>query len=255
MINSFSIYRDYYDLITLLSEREQQELLLAIVKYMFEDVEPSLNDKQMKVFKNLKRPLDKSKTKSQNKTNSNQNQNEIETKSNSNQNEIETKSKLNRNEIEMKSNENQTAVGKENEIKSNSNQTEIKTKTHQDVPVTVNVNVDVKDSFSYLEEQFGRTLSPVEYKLISKWRSWFSYDIINYAIDKTIKNGARALSYTEAIINSWHDKGFKTLRECELEDKSRSMKEHMPEAYKDVKSIRASDDEVKKLEEALSEID
>lgn len=242
MINSFSIYRDYYDLITLLSEREQQELLLAIIKYMFEDVEPSLNDKQMKVFKNLKRPLDKSKTKSQNKTNSNQN-------------EIEMKSKLNRNEIEMKSNENQTAVGKENEIKSNSNQTEIKTKTHQDVPVTVNVNVDVKDSYSYLEEQFGRTLSPVEYKLISKWRSWFSDDVINYAIDKTIKNGARALSYTEAIINSWHDKGFKTLRECELEDKSKSMKEHMPEAYKDVKSIRASDDEVKKLEEALSEID
>ena len=242
MINSFSIYRDYYDLITLLSEREQQELLLAIIKYMFEDVEPSLNDKQMKVFKNLKRPLDKSKTKSQNKTNSNQN-------------EIEMKSKLNRNEIEMKSNENQTAVGKENEIKSNSNQTEIKTKTHQDVPVTVNVNVDVKDSYSYLEEQFGRTLSPVEYKIISKWRSWFSDDVINYAIDKTIKNGARALSYTEAIINSWHDKGFKTLRECELEDKSKSMKEHMPEAYKDVKSIRASDDEVKKLEEALSEID
>lgn len=244
MINSFSLYRDYYDLITLLSEREQEELLLAIVKYMFEDIEPKLSDKQMKVFKNLKRPLDKSKTKSMNKTNSKQNQNEIE-----------TKSKSNRNETEIKSNKNQTAVGNENEMKTKSKRNEIKTKTHQDVPVTVNVNVNVKDSYSYCEEQFGRTLSPVEYKLISKWHSWFDEEVINYAIDKTIKNGARALSYTEAIINSWHDKGFKTLRECELEDKSRSMKEHMPEAYKDVKSIRASDDEVKKLEEALSEID
>ena len=233
MINSFSLYRDYYDLITLLSEREQEELLLAIVKYMFEDIEPKLSDKQMKVFKNLKRPLDKSKTKSMNKTSSKQNQNEIE----------------------IKTNKNQTVVGNENEMKSKSKRNEIKTKTHQDVPVTVNVNVDVKDSFSYLEEQIGRTLSPVEYKLISKWHSWFDEEVINYAIDKTIKNGARALSYTEKIINSWHDKGFKTLRECELEDKPKNIREPMPEAYKDVKSIRASDDEVKKLEEALSEID
>lgn len=113
----------------------------------------------------------------------------------------------------------------------------------------------VVDSISYCEEQFSRTLSPVEYQLVSNWREWFTDDIINYALDKTIKNGARALSYTEKIINSWHDKGFKTLRECELEDKPKNIREPMPEAYKDVKSIRASDDEVKKLEEALSEID
>ena len=227
MVNSFTIYKEYYELITLLSEREQQELLLAITKYMFEDIEPTLNSKQTKIFNNLKRPLDKSKEQSKRKRNRNQTETEKEPK------------------------ENQTETKKNPKENQSSNQTE----THQDVPVTVNVNVDVKDSFSYLEEQFGRTLSPVEYKLISKWHSWFDEEVINYAIDKTIKNGTRALSYTEAIINSWHDKGFKTLRECELEDKSRSMKEHMPEAYKDVKSIRASDDEVKKLEEALSEID
>lgn len=244
MINSFSLYRDYYDLITLLSEREQEELLLAIVKYMFEDIEPKLSDKQMKVFKNLKRPLDKSKTKSMNKTNSKQNQNEIEIKSKSNQNEIE-----------IKTNKNQTAVGNENEMKSKSKRNEIKTKTHQDVPVTVNVNVDVKDSFSYLEEQFGRTLSPVEYKIISKWRSWFSDDVINYAIDKTIKNGARGLSYTESIINSWHDKRFKTLKECELEDKPRKVREQMPDKYQNVGSSQATDDDIKMLEEALNEID
>lgn len=229
MVNSFSIYKEYYELITLLSEREQQELLLAITRYMFEDIEPTLNSKQTKIFNNLKRPLDKSKEQSKRKRNKNQTETEKEPK------------------------ENQTETKKNPKENQSSNQTE----THQDVPVTVNVNVNVKDSYSYsyCEEQFGRTLSPVEYKLISKWHSWFDEEVINYAIDKTIKNGARALSYTEAIINSWHDKGFKTLRECELEDKSRSMKEHMPETYKDVKSIRASDDEVKKLEEALSEID
>lgn len=217
MVNSFSIYKEYYELITLLSEKEQQELLLAITKYMFEDIEPTLNSKQTKIFNNLKRPLDKSKNKSKNRT---------KTKSNQNQNEIKSKS--------------------------NENQNQIKAETHQDVPVTVNVNVDVSNSnsYSYCEEQFGRVLSPVEYELISKWREWFTDDIINYAIDKTIRNGARALSYTEAIINSWHDKGFKTLRECELEKKS---KEDKPDWYgKNIEEDEASEEEIKKLEKVLN---
>ena len=227
MVNSFTIYKEYYELITLLSEKEQQELLLAITRYMFEDIEPTLNSKQTKIFNNLKRPLDKSKEQSKRKRNRNQTETEKEPK------------------------ENQTETEKEPKENQSSNQTE----THQDVPVTVNVNVNVKDSYSYLEEQFGRTLSPVEYKLISKWRSWFSDDVINYAIDKTIKNGARGLSYTEAIINSWHDKGFKTLKECELEDKPRKVREQMPDKYQNVVSLQATDDDIKKLEEALSEID
>lgn len=85
-IKSFTIYKEYYELITLLNQREQEEFLLAIVQYMFEDVEPVLKDKQQKIFNNLKRPLDVSKNKSKNARK--ENQNEIKTKSNENQNEI-----------------------------------------------------------------------------------------------------------------------------------------------------------------------
>ena len=52
-MNGFTLYKEYYELITLLPEKDQQELLLAIAKYMFEDVEPKLNDKQTKIFNNL----------------------------------------------------------------------------------------------------------------------------------------------------------------------------------------------------------
>lgn len=107
----------------------------------------------------------------------------------------------------------------------------------------------VVDSITYCEQQFCRTLSPVEYQTIANWREWFTDDIINYAIDKTIKNGARALSYTEAIISSWHDKGFTTLRECELESK-----ENKPEWWdKQVDEEKASDEDIKKLEGLLNE--
>ena len=124
-MNGFTIYKEYYELITLLPEKEQQELLLAIMRYMFEEIEPQLNDRQSKIFNNLKRPLDKSKNRSKcgSITKSNENQNEIKTKSNENQNEI-------------------------------------KKETHQDVnvivPVNDNVNVknnsleDIKEIIDYL---------------------------------------------------------------------------------------------------------
>lgn len=132
-MNGFTIYKEYYELITLLTEREQQELLLAITKFMFEDVEPTLNDKQTKIFNNLRRPLEKSKKRS--KCGS-------ITKSNENQEENEIKTKENQKEIKTKSNENQ----KENE-----------SKTHQDVNVIVNVNdnVDVNVKKISLEEIKG----------------------------------------------------------------------------------------------------
>lgn len=132
-MNGFTIYKEYYELITLLTEREQQELLLAITKFMFEDIEPTLNDKQTKIFNNLRRPLEKSKKRSKcgsiTKSNENQEENEIETKEN-------------QKEIKIKSNENQ----KENE-----------NKTHQDVNVIVNVNdnVDVNVKKISLEEIKG----------------------------------------------------------------------------------------------------
>ena len=111
-MNSFTVYKEYYELITLLTEKEQQELLLAIFKYMFEDIEPSLNDRQMKIFNNLKRPLKKSKKRSQNSS-------KTETKQNQNKNETETKQKRNENEK----------------------------KTHQDVNVNVNNNVLEKEGY------------------------------------------------------------------------------------------------------------
>lgn len=79
-IQSFTIYKEYYDLITLLSIKEQQELLLSIVEYMFEDKNPELNDRQVKIFNNLKRPLDKSKGQSKRRTKQEPNENQIETK-------------------------------------------------------------------------------------------------------------------------------------------------------------------------------
>ena len=89
-MNSFTFFEDYYELITLLNEKDQGELLLAIMKYMFEDIEPELNKNQTKIFNNLKRPLSVSKNKSKNALKTNQT--EIKQKSNENQKQNQNKS-------------------------------------------------------------------------------------------------------------------------------------------------------------------
>lgn len=163
-MNGFTIYKEYYELITLLTEKEQQELLLAITKFMFEDVEPTLNDKQTKIFNNLRRPLEKSKKRSKcgsiTKSNDNQEENEIKTKENQ----------------------------KENKTKSNKNQNENKNKTHQDVNVIVNVNdnVDVNVKKISLEEIKGI----IEYLNI-KTNSHYKYstDKTQSLIKARIKDG------------------------------------------------------------------
>jgi len=89
-VKSFTLYEEYFDLISLLPRSEQKDLILGIVEYMFQDKEPKLNERQNKIFTNLKRPLDISKQRRKVSSNSksNKNQKEIKIKSNENQKEI-----------------------------------------------------------------------------------------------------------------------------------------------------------------------
>lgn len=151
-MNGFTIYREYFDLVTLLPSKEEQgELVLAIWDYMFCDKEPTtLNESQMKIFRNLKRPLDKSKKRSLSgsMTNSNNNQEE--------------------NKRESKQNQNQ------NKNKSNKNQNKIKKETQQVVNVYVNDNVNVNnlEKIGYGEEKPLKTI--IDY-LNEKTKSNFKY--------------------------------------------------------------------------------
>lgn len=210
MINSFTAYREYHELITILSEKEQKELICAIWYYMFEGIEPKLNKNQMKIFNNLKRPLDKSKNKSKNgsiiKSNENQNKEQID-----NQNEIKTKS--------------------------NENQNNNKNKSHQDVDVIVNVNTNnscldinttkhnLKTSnnlefsnslLEFVQKELGRLLSSSEMELVLTWED---NELTRHAIKQTALNRATSLKYTQSIISAYKLKGFTTLAEVEADEK------------------------------------
>ena len=163
-MNGFTIYKEYYELITLLTEREQQELLLAITKFMFEDIEPTLNDKQTKIFNNLRRPLEKSKKRSKcgsiTKSNENQEENEIETKEN--QKEIKTKS--------------------------NESQKENKNKTHQDVNVKKISLEEIKGIVEYLNiksnSHYKYSTDKTQTLIKARIKDGFTLDDFKIVIDK-----------------------------------------------------------------------
>lgn len=83
-INSFTFYRNYFDLLDNVKKEDKLLLLEAIVDYVFKDKEPQLEGLNKAIWNNIKMPLDTSKSRSSNgktKTKSKQNQNKNKTKS------------------------------------------------------------------------------------------------------------------------------------------------------------------------------
>lgn len=67
--------------------------------------------------------------------------------------------------------------------------------------------------YEYVERNFGRTLSPIEYEKINGWLSSYEEEIIKYAIELCIMNNKKTFNYVNGILNNWNSCGYKTLQE------------------------------------------
>ena len=86
---------------------------------------------------------------------------------------------------------------KENKIKENNN-----------IQTTTDNNI-----YSFIEQNFGRTLSPVELEKINLWLSEEREDIIKYAVTIAVMNRKSTFAYVDGILKNWKAKGFKSLEE------------------------------------------
>lgn len=69
----------------------------------------------------------------------------------------------------------------------------------------------VKSSNIYdiFEQEFGRTLSPIEYELINGWiEAEFSEEVIILALKEAVFNGVSNLRYIDKILYEWKKKGL-----------------------------------------------
>lgn len=95
-INSFTFFRNYYEVIRELPKDLQTEFLIGILEFMFENKEPTFNGLNKAIWNLIERPLTISKNKAKNSKKEEFN----EIKSKSNENQIEIKSKSNENQQE-----------------------------------------------------------------------------------------------------------------------------------------------------------
>ena len=74
---------------------------------------------------------------------------------------------------------------------------------------------DIYDNF---EKEFGRTLSSMEYEIISSWlENDYQEEIILLALKEAVYNGVTNLRYIDKILFEWNKKGIKTKEDVEKE--------------------------------------
>ena len=75
-----------------------------------------------------------------------------------------------------------------------------------------------KDSniYNIIENEFGRTLSPMEFELINGWvDAGYTDELIKLAVKEAVYNGVSSLRYIDTIIYEWGKKGIKTKEDVE----------------------------------------
>lgn len=78
-VNSFTFYRDYFNLIDTMPLNDKYVLSVAILDYVFKDVEPELSGHNQAIFNTLKNQLNLSKNNSKRKTGKKPEENRRET--------------------------------------------------------------------------------------------------------------------------------------------------------------------------------
>lgn len=90
------------------------------------------------------------------------------------------------------------------------------------------------DIFEFIEKEFGRTLSPIEFEIIKAWLdNDMSEELIKEAIKEAIFNGVSNLRYIDKILYEWGKLGITTVSDVE-ENRRRRKKKREEEADSDI---------------------
>lgn len=190
--DSFIFYKSFYDSIKELNPVDQVKIYNAIFNYEFEGKEEKLTGVAKSIFTLIIPQLEAN------------NQRYINGCRGGRPKKTEIKPKNNQKITKIKANENDNVNDNEND---NVNDNDI-------IITTTNI-------YSFIEENFNRTLSPIEVEKIDEWLLLFNEDIIKYAIKIAVINNAKRFNYVNKILENWKVAGYKTLQEIKENEKTR----------------------------------
>ena len=198
-ISGFTFFRSYYESICTLEPEDKRDILEAIVDFMYLDKEPELDGFKNSIWTLIKPNLISSKNRSS------KYQEEIKNKSKVKQKKTKKKSKKDETEIDEELDLNDSPP-KDKERKEEKKERKEKEK-EEEVYGTTTTNSN------YLEEQFGRKLSPSEIDSLKYWDEVFTEDIIQHAIYIAVMQNKKKMSYINGILKNWQTCGYSTLSE------------------------------------------
>lgn len=87
--------------------------------------------------------------------------------------------------------------------------------------------------FHFVENEFGRLLSPSEIETINDWLYNLNYqeEIVKEAIKRTKLQGKTNLNYASGILRNWRDDNITTIEQIEAKEKSRKSKQEEVSEY------------------------
>lgn len=86
------------------------------------------------------------------------------------------------------------------------------------------------DIYSVFEQEFGRTLSPIEYETITNWIECnIPIELIKEALKEAILSGVSNIRYIDKILFEWNKKGYK--KREDIVKKSFKESEEIEELY------------------------
>ena len=93
-------------------------------------------------------------------------------------------------------------------------------------------NTEKQDIFSIFEQEFGRTLSPMECELINAWiNCGINEELVIGALKEATYNGVNNLRYIDKIIYEWGKKGFKTMDDVNKHLKNKEKKDYTDDGF------------------------
>ena len=207
-ISGFTFFKSYYESICYLEPEDKKEMLEAIVDFIFLDKEPDFDGFKASIWVIIKPNLTSSKNKSS------KYQEKMKSKSKRNQNKTKSKSNSNDNELTDEPNSDEPSPRIKDKDK-NKKENKKKEKEEEDGVLGTTPTL-----YTYLESQFGRTISPIEIETLDNWRNDFTDDIIEHAIYVAVINNKKKMSYVNGVLRNWKSCGYKTLTEIEEEEDS-----------------------------------
>ena len=196
-IGGFTFFSSYHESLKDLESEDRRELLEAIVDFVFDDIEPELSGFKRTIWTLMLPNLTTSKNKSKNaQKEPTKNQKKIKSKSKS-------KQKENNDLLENKERKEENKERKEKEKEDGDNSC-----------------YTTRSIYEFVEENFGRPLSPIEFEKIESWMEDYDQEIIRYAVMKSVLYNKRTFNYVNGILRNWKTAGLRTLQEIkDNEDK------------------------------------